>query len=275
MCWRAVWIGSVLALAGTSPAAWSQDEALRIVAPAHWCPLSCEAGRGRDGFSVDISRAALAREGVRIEYANLPYKRALVEVRTGASADAVLPAMRDEAPDFVFAAEPAAILQYCFFVEKDNPWNFNGIESLQGISFVASAGYRYGEAMDAHIASYHGVKVSLLTGELLPDRMIRMVLAKRVDAMLDDVSLVGHALGAIQDRDGLRQAGCISETFPSFLAISPARPDAAELARKYDRGLQALRESGELRSILMRYGVRDWDEVASPGQALTRFFSGS
>lgn len=256
---RLAGMGSMLACLVASPAAWPQGEVLRVVAPAYWCPLSCEAGQGRDGFSVDIARAALAREGIRMEYANLPYNRALAEVRKGGAADAVLPAMRDEAPDFIFATEPAAILQYCFYVEQDNPWRFKGIESLEGVSFVASAGYRYGEAIDAHIARHEGEAVSLLTGELLPNRMIRMVLAKRVDAMLDDVSLVGHALGSTPERDRLQQAGCLSETFPSFLAISPTRPDAEVFTRKFDRGLQALRESGELRRILTRYGVEDWD----------------
>lgn len=259
--WRfrsASWLLLSLMTAATASAE-GDATVLRVAAPAYWCPLSCEAGRGHDGFSVDIARAALAREGVALEYQNLPYGRALAEVRKGKVVDAVLPAMKDEAADFVFASEPAAVLKYCFYVERDNPWTFEGVRSLGDVSLVASAGYRYGAEIDAYIARERGVRVSLLTGELLPNRMIRMVLSERADAMLDDVTLVGFALRSGPFRDSLRQAGCVSETFPAFLAISPGRGDAEALARKFDRGVRALRESGELQRILDRYRVQGWD----------------
>lgn len=233
--------------------------ALRVVAPAYWCPFSCTSGGAQEGFAVDIARAALARQGVRLEYTNMPYDRALVEVRKGASRDAVVPAAREEAPDFVFAGEPASAIRYCFYALPGSTWRYTGVASLERLSFVASSGYRYGEGVDEFIQAHAEKSVTLLTGDDQPDRMIRMVLAGRVAALLDATQMIGYTLQQQRHAPGaLQTVGCLSRVQYGYFAISPARPDARALAQRFDEGLRALRASGELRRILGRYGVEDW-----------------
>lgn len=257
--WRGVgWGLACVAAACAAAQAAETAPRLRVVAPAYWCPFSCQSGGEHDGFAVDIARAALARQGIQLDYTNMPYDRALLEVRAGASRDAVVPAARDEAPDFVFPSEPASAIKYCFYARPGSTWRYTGVASLQRLSLVASSGYRYGEGVDEFIRAHAGTSVTLLTGDEQPDRMIRMVLAGRVAALLDATQMIGYTMQR-QHRPGeLQSVGCLEGVQYGYFAISPAHPRAREFARRFDDGLRALRASGELRRILARYGAEDW-----------------
>lgn len=192
-----------------------------------------------------------------MRYMNMTYDRALQEVRRGA-VDAAVPVMRDEAPDFIFPHGAVSASEYCFYTATSDDWQYSGENSLHSRHFLATSGYRYGEPLDRYIAGEQGKTVSLMQGNNIPDRMIRMVLAGRFSALLDDSRLIAFARSRNNYPAALRNAGCLAQVLHGFIAFSPARSDAVQLAATFDKGLQVIRSNGTLQQILQRYGVADW-----------------
>ena len=150
-------------------------------------------------------------------YRNVPYDRALMELQTG-RIDATIPTYRGEAPGVIFPEHPVSLSEYCFYVEADEPWRYDGIDSLAAIRFVATSGYTYGEEVDAYIAEHLDSRVDLIRGQDVPQRLRRMVQAGRFDALLDD-RLLFDSSGS--DGETLVNAGCLDERHAGYLALSP------------------------------------------------------
>ncbi|TYC57657.1 ABC transporter substrate-binding protein [Marinobacter sp. BW6] len=249
-----VLIGACWALA-LSPA-WPNAPAgesltISIAAPGYWCPYACNSTQPLSGFAVDIARAALESEGHKVVYRNLPYDRALLEVRAG-RVDAILPSFKGEAPDFVFPSYAVSQTEYCFYVSGDEPRRYDGLNSLKDIRFVATSGYTYGEEMDAYISDHQGERAILIGGEDVSNRLRELVRRGRVDALLDDRLLFESG----QNRVGLVNAGCLDERHRGYLALSPEdRERSNAIAEAFDRGFKKIRKDGQLCGILENYGL--------------------
>lgn len=247
-----IWICGLLM---ASPA-WSEAPAegaltVSIAAPAYWCPYACDASETHRGFTVEIARAAFESAGHKVEHLNLPYDRALLEVRKGRF-DATIPAYKAETPGFVFPAHAVSSSEYCFYVPEDEPWRYTGIDSLQGIRFVATSGYTYGESIDAYIAANIEHRVKLLRGDDIPERLSKMVLMGRYDTLLDDRLLFESS----QHSGDLVNAGCLEERHPGYLALSPEDPDRSNaIAEAFDQGFEGARADGRLCAILKKYDL--------------------
>lgn len=247
-----IWIYGLLAAAS----AWSEPKLeaglnVSIAAPAFWCPYACDKNEPRWGAAVEIARAALAAAGHNVAYQNLPYERALYEVRKG-RIDATVPTFKEEASDFIYPKHAISSTEYCFFVPQDETWRYTGLELLGDIHFVATSGYTYGKILDAYISANSEQRVTLLRGENIPDRMRRMVRMKRYDALLDDRLLFEFD----RDNEDLINAGCLPERHLGYLALSPEMPDRSEaIAEAFDLGFESIRANGELCKVLEKYDL--------------------
>ncbi|MFC4257645.1 ABC transporter substrate-binding protein [Marinobacter lacisalsi] len=222
-----------------------------VAAPAYWCPYACEADKARRGFTVEIARTALEASGHSIVYRNMPYDRALVETARG-NVDAIVPAFRGETPGFILPRHAVSVTEYCFYVSSDAPWRYAGPDSLDTIRFVATSGYSYAEAVDAHIAANLDQDVTLIKGDDIPRRLRELVLIGRFDALLDDRLLLEYS----GEHVGLVNAGCLEERHTGYLALSPKHPDRSNaIARAFDRGIKEIRADGRLCTILDHYGL--------------------
>lgn len=242
----------------TGPAVAELPGVITLVAPDNWCPFSCKAGEDREGFAVDIVRAAMQVSGIQVRYQNMPYERALMEVRNG-SVYAAAPVFISEAPDFVFPAEALSVSEYCFYTLPSTTWTFEGTDSLNNITFVVTAGYSYGHAMDTYISADSPQDLVKMRGSNITDRMIQMIHGGRVDALLDDTRLIDYTLKTGAYPQGLRNAGCIDQVHFGYLALSPSIAESAALAELFDYGIKELKARGEFNTILDSYGVEYWN----------------
>ncbi|MCG8612879.1 MAG: ABC transporter substrate-binding protein [Pseudomonadales bacterium] len=258
---RAKWYVKVVRICTVSmlPVCASAEppESISLVAPAFWCPYSCNSGDKQEGFSVDIIKAALAVSGIKVNYRNMTYDRALVEVREG-RVDAAAPILKEEAPDFVYPGEPVSATEYCFYTLSDHKWQFKGIDSLRGIRFSATSGYTYGAELDAYITAEEKKGAFLLKGDNVPDRMIKMLQGERFDAFLDDTRLIEYMKKEKYQSTALRNAGCLENVHFGYLGLSPIKSTSPEIAKLFDEGMKALGENGQLQAILKSYGVESW-----------------
>ena len=235
---------------------WSNIQAeeslsVAIAAPAYWCPYACDAAGARAGFTVDIARTALEAEGHEVVYRNLPYDRALLEAETG-RIDAVMPTFKGEAPGFIFPAFAVSLTEYCFYAPEDEPWRYEGLDSLASIRFVATSGYSYGDAMDAYIADNQDERVTLVLGGDVSNRLRELVKRERFDALLDDRLLFESS----RNHGGLVNEGCLEQRHRGYLALSPQdRARSNAIARAFERGFETIREDGQLCQILQKYDL--------------------
>ncbi|MDY6798522.1 MAG: transporter substrate-binding domain-containing protein [Pseudomonadota bacterium] len=222
---------------------------ISVAAPEYWCPYACDSGQRRSGFAVDIARAALESEGHRVLYRNLPYGRAIREAEEG-RIDAIVPAFRQEAPNFIFPPSAVSLTEYCFYVREDDPRRYDGLDSLEDMRFVATSGYTYGATMDAYIANHLKEKVTLIRGSDVSNRLRELVKIGRYDALLDDRLLFESSQNSV----GLVNAGCLDERHPGYLALSPEDAERSNvIARAFERGLNRIRDNGKLCGILDEY----------------------
>jgi polar amino acid transport system substrate-binding protein len=230
-------------------------EEITIVAPDFWCPFSCEVGKGKEGFTIDILRAIFRPLGKSIRFENLNYSRALLEVRNG-KYNATPATFKNEAPDFIYPELPISRNRYCFYTNINHTnWEYAGVTSLAGHSIGIVQSYSYGTLIDNAIKTKSAV-FEVHSGSDLTYRMAKKVMLNRLEIFVEDENLVNYTMHAKPDIQ-LKEAGCESPTY-AYFALSPKRGESQMLAAEFDQGMKRLHLSGELGKILSAYGLRDW-----------------
>ncbi|MDN3718985.1 transporter substrate-binding domain-containing protein [Roseibium salinum] len=115
-----------------------------------WCPVNCAPGSERPGYMVEIVEAILEPKGYDVRYVNVNWSRALLYARSGRF-DAVLGALKGDAPDFVFPAEPQGETEIGIFVPKSSSWQYTSEASLKDKRIGLIRDYAYGEELERHI----------------------------------------------------------------------------------------------------------------------------
>ncbi len=258
---KAVILGLLLFALLTPSVSAQSPKAISIVAPKFWCPFACDANSPQQGFAIEIARAALHEFGINVKYTNMPYDRALLEVKKGVMVQAVVPTFKDEAPNFIYPKSATSATEYCFYVKQSSRWHFTDYASLNTIQFAATSGYIYSPKLDDYInqhANKSNGAVYLLKGEDISARMFQMIMKGRYDAFIEDTRLIDY-LQSNGELAGLKKAGCLDIINYGYLALTPNEKFPSDQVAKYfDEGMLILRKSGKLKQILDKYGVQDW-----------------
>jgi len=92
---------ALIALLSTSISAWSETLTIRA---DEWFPMNGDPDSSNPGYMIDFAKAVFEPKGIKVDYALMPWKRALYEVRKGNN-DCVVGAYESEAPGFLFPDE--------------------------------------------------------------------------------------------------------------------------------------------------------------------------
>ncbi len=219
-----------------------------------WCPYMC-TGQDKRGFTTEIVDAAFKSQGHQVVFKALPWLRALDQTRRGET-DASLAPAKAEAPDFIYPKAPVSHQQMCFFTGSGQDWRYESPESLAAIRFGFLANLSLPGIMD-YIGAKRGTdRVQPIADDQFMKKNFKKIDSGRIDALIDDRNVVSYYMvreGIAQD--AYRVAGCLADE-PIYLGMSPKRPaKAARMIGIYERGLQAIRQSGELDRILTSYGA--------------------
>lgn len=231
-----------------------EAEEITLVSPAYWCPFSCTAGAEREGFTVEIIRWIFARHEISVRLVNENYSRALSGVRSGRYS-ATPSTFKDEAPDFTFPAQAISSNRFCFYSRSDDPWHYQGLDSLTGRKTGVIQNYAYSSELDELIRAQPQL-FQPHTGNDLTLRLIKQLQRQRLDSFVEEENLVSYTL-LHNPGHQLRQSGCETGRL-AYMAISPTHPRRDDYARMFDTGMQELRRSGVLNQILAAYGLSDW-----------------
>lgn len=224
-----------------------------------WYPVNADPDSERPGYVVEIARFALARAGHELDYALLPWERSVDGVRRG-SIDCLPGAQRIGLPDLLFSSESFGVDRMAFFARHDAPaWVFRSLPDLQTKVVAVISGYSYSETMNAFITSTPGsANLQITKGEKALERNIKMLLAGRVDLVLESIPAFEHKVREMGVAKLVMQAAPLPESPDIYVACSPAKASSAAYLRALDEGLRELRRSGRLQPILDKYGLRDW-----------------
>ncbi len=253
----------IICLFMISLACFSYAEAEKITFVAEpYCPYACEEGTDYEGMMVDVTRTIFESEGYLVEYTTRPWARALRESRQGKHTGliATVPA---ESSDFYYPQQEGASLTHCFYIRSDAPWRFVNIESLQSVRLGVILGYGYDSISD-EFGRYvkqnkeNKALIQWIGGETANLQNFKKLAVNRIDTTFVDKAVAAYWLkkGGLSDR--IKEAGCLKETAPLYVAFSPANPASPKYAAIFDSGLRKLRASGKLDEIVAKYGMKDW-----------------
>ncbi len=230
-----------------------------------WPPYNATPGSDKPGYIVEIATEIWNNEGHQVNYATIPWERAISEARSG-NIDCILGALPDEVPDFIFHSLSLGLDQSTFYTRSDSHWVYQSSSQLKDIRLGVIGGYSYDQGViDEHIAAIvregaPNSQVQLMKGDNALEKNLQKLLSGRIDAIVGSKTVVDYTVATLGMEGAVQPAGNIGVADELYIACSPATPDKSETyTRQLDNGIRRLRESGRLAEILERYGLKDWN----------------
>lgn len=222
-----------------------------------WCPYTCESSQGRPGYMVEIMKAIFEPKGFKVDYEVLTWARALSLAQLG-EIDGVLGADKIEAKGLVFPSLTAGASQNQFFVLSSNSWRYSHKKSLESVKVGVVAGYSYDPTMNSLVEQKNSSLV-FMSGDNPLEQMIKMLKAGRLQSIYENEAVMKDYLLENKLEGQLVSAGGPQIKKQNlYVAFSPKRQSNQVLAKTFDQGLRELRKTGELKKILKKYGLDDW-----------------
>ncbi|PIE39054.1 MAG: hypothetical protein CSA52_00080 [Gammaproteobacteria bacterium] len=251
-CWKNCLVLVCLCLSGGSALA----DTVTIRAD-EWYPFNGVPDSESPGFMIEIAARALAKGGHRVDYQNMPWERAVNAVQNG-RIDCIV-GTRKGSLDLVYPEEAQGIEDTAFYAIPGKKWTLDK-KHLMANKMAVIGGYSYDEGMlDAHIAAQSGKGlVHVSKGADALDKNIKMLLAGRVDIVAESPFVMLAKLAETGKTGKVVEVARMNKPYDLYVACSPVKPSSKEYARLLTDGTRALRDSGELKVILDKYGLEDW-----------------
>jgi polar amino acid transport system substrate-binding protein len=222
-----------------------------------WCPYAC-VDKKRPGIAHEYLTEVFGQLGIRLRISSHPWKRAIHMATSGEQADGLLTAVPEEAPTLLFTRVPTMSHQMCFFTQRQNPWQYQTIDSLKGTHLGIISGYAYGHPIDAHLEEIGSKStqypLSRVSGDNGIQRLLKMLKKQRIEALIEDKYVVYDALSNIPNLNSgqFREAGCL-DAIPFFLALNPNLSSSWSLIDKLNKALAQPHNQQRLAEITHRY----------------------
>ena len=229
------------------------DEPKNIaVASIDWCPYIC-VGQEKPGILVEYVRKIFAGTPYNLSFTHMPWGRAIHETQMG-SFQALLAPAKEEAPGLIYPKHPLGYQHMCLFTHSDDPWRYNGLNSLKGRRIV----YVY----DGYPASLEGAQdlavfYPMPYNEAFISRGVKMVLNQRTDTLLFTRYSTQQYLNLNGLADKMQVAGCVQRQ-AVYLAFTPsdsARETREALISLLDGKIETLQKENTFESLLRDYGL--------------------
>ncbi|WP_229591086.1 substrate-binding periplasmic protein [Pseudodesulfovibrio sediminis] len=230
-----------------------------VVVSDQWMPYYGENGTRDEGYAVDVLRAIFEPKGWTVEYKELPWQRALDDMRNG-HADITISKSKEETPDFIFSTQTLGKNAMCFYTNRPD-WKFTGPDSLDTVKTGLVQGYGYRDWFLEKVRRKPHLFYSLHGNDAFP-RLVSMLKEDRIQALPGNQAVVDYYIQTNQLLDQVFFAGCVDDPEQLYFAISPANPLRSKLlVTAIDKGLATMRVSGQLNYLLIKYNLKHWVPV--------------
>ncbi len=258
---KTIHVISMIVLFGILGPGTASADQITIVGDA-WCPYNCEPGSASPGYMIEIAQQVFRKAGYTVVYRNVEWTKAVEETRKG-TYTAIVGGARSDSPDFVFPDRALGKSHTIFFVKKGTAWKYSGMDSLRKIRLGVADGYSYNDEIDRYIAANKGKPGLFIAGGDTPVReLIDKLMKGGIDAFIEDPGVYGNYCGTrglMNVLGAIQTAGESGTAEKIYIAFSPANSRSKTYAATLSKGLDRMRMSGELKKILEKYYVKDWE----------------
>lgn len=235
---------------------WARADEITLAADS-WCPFTCDPAAGKKGLMVDITTQALSRLGHTVKYENLNWARSVKDTREG-HFSAIVGAIKADAPDFIFPNESFAYQESCYFTKSDSKTSIKAPSDLKNLKLGLVQDYSYGEPLDSYLKSGSvRTKFEFVSGLETTKKLIQMLAADRIDAFIEDRSVIDYVLGGlvgpgVESLKAIKKINC-QKSVPLYIAFSPVRKNSKELTKALDLEFRKMKKTGQIKSIIESY----------------------
>ncbi len=233
-----------------SMAVFAQQEV--EIGTGEYAPYTSQSMSGK-GFFSEIVTAAFEAVDITPKYSFYPWARCeyLLE---NSKLFAIMPytITEERKEKFPFSDKVAASTGRFFFMKSRYPQGigFEEWEDLQDLTLGGTRGYWYEDTFEKA-----GLNVDYASNDTINLKKLK---GGRIDAFIMN-ELQGRAM--IKEKYPNQQDAFAVSAKPADqswlrLMIAPDYPNSAELTRKFNRGLEQIRENGTYGRILQKYGLQ-------------------
>lgn len=228
-------------------------EAKVIVAAADPWPPFIDPEHPKGGLSLEIVRASFATQGYEVKMEIVPWARAEDGVKSG-SYD-ILPNtwLTEKRKSYLLYSEPYAANEVKFVKKAADPFEFNGMASLSGKTVGTVRGYGYGDEF-LNATSFKREEAANIMANV--KKLVHS--DRRIDLTLED-EIVARATIKKEDPGLLSQVAFTKNALSKnslYVTTGLANPRHKEIIDAFNKGLAAIKASGEYAAILKGYGVQ-------------------
>jgi polar amino acid transport system substrate-binding protein len=251
------WIIAIVLLISTLPAGATYADTIKLAAD-FWMPYNGD-GKTETGYMLDVAKKVFGDAGNTVVFETAPWARAIDSARKGLY-NGIIGATVADAPDFIFPKSELAIVNTEFFVKKGNTWRYNGIQSLGKIKLSIIKDYAYNPDLDQYIADNQASKdrLDIGFGDNVLETNFQKLINGRVDAVVDGGAVLRYTANKMGIQGQVVSAGIGDPGSLTYIAFSPALGTSKKYTQILSDGIDRLRKSGELKTILAKYGLTDW-----------------
>lgn len=223
-----------------------------------WCPQHCSHGELK-GYVIEIVEQAFKEEGVPFEITYQPWIRALRDVEKGRK-DGVLTPTVPGFPQFLYHEEAVGFQEYCFYAARSSPWRFHKNSDLVGqrVAFLDESGLGELEAYMTENSQHIAITRFASDDYNYVDRIFQFLMMGRTDLVIITSDVYEFSLKNKVIPNAFRNAGCLGK---EKMAVGLSKADEKRsllIGKALDRGIRKLRHTGQLKEILKKYGLADW-----------------
>lgn len=217
----------------------------------------CTKEAANVGYGVELSRLALAEADVNVSMQQLPYRKAVQMLKAG-EID-MIPVMYEYDMDgATAAAHIMGIKENQYFILSGTDWYYTNPVSLERLdSLGLLQGQRYHPVVELYKRKNRN-NVMILTEEEGTRGLIKLLTEKKVSAILQDRNAVSFYKSRIANAEEVKLVGTMPNPQTLVTGFSDKLNNQAELIKKFDESLAALKESGKYQAVLAKYNIKDW-----------------
>ena len=221
-----------------------------------FCPYNCETLEDPQsefpGYIVELLHEIARQQAIDLKIVKRPATRIVVEMQSGTLQGTISVFSTKDVTSF------GAKLQPCFVTRKDNPWEFNGPDSLLDICLGLVPDYGSAQWVMEHAEKYHDddTKIQWVRGEEPLVQNLKKIVAKRIDATRGDAGAILWAAKQHQLDAELKLVGCGDPSILRAIGFAENFAEKQAYIDLFNKGYAALEESGRVQQLLDKYGLQ-------------------
>jgi polar amino acid transport system substrate-binding protein len=232
-----------------------------VVVSDYWYPYNGVPDSDREGYMVDLIRSIAKSNGHTIDYRLLDWEQALEHSLAGKGEDCVVGAVASDAPKHARTSAAWGLSQNQFYAHADRMPALPDLAALANYRIGVVAEYSYGETIDEILAANpKNVFRTKASRKAFPMLAMRLV-TRQVDVVIEDQNVAMASIAEMKITSIRAVPQNLVQPDDIFVACTP-NPRGRGFIAQLDAGLTKARQSGELKKILARYGLKDWAATA-------------